>query len=123
MQSEKNTEKEDERVKGTNHAKIKKQWKCDRQIENNRNYEQFSRKYIRNEIETNGEIASTKQRPTTHIACGILVGAGIDQQPRTVRATMPSGTHQRRISTLRVRFAAAHSAAAIAIGHTRREKY
>ena len=39
---------------------------------------------------------------TNHDAHGLLVGAGIDQQPQTVRVTMISGTHQRRVSVLRV---------------------
>ena len=37
----------------------------------------------------------------THVGLGILVGAGIDQQPCTVRAAIPSGAEQRRRSALR----------------------
>ena len=36
----------------------------------------------------------------THIVFDLLVGASIDQQPRTVCATIPSGTNQRRPSDL-----------------------
>jgi hypothetical protein len=39
-------------------------------------------------------------RPTTHMALGFLVGAGFNQQPRTVRVTIPSGKRQRRRSML-----------------------
>ncbi len=51
-----------------------------------------------------------KQQPTTHPVFGLLVGAGINQQPQTVRVTIRSGTHERRISILRVELAAAHTA-------------
>jgi hypothetical protein len=40
------------------------------------------------------------QRTKTHIVSGILVGAGIDQQPHAVYATLLSGAHQRRRSDL-----------------------
>jgi hypothetical protein len=40
------------------------------------------------------------QRTTTHIICDILVGAGIEQQPHTVCATIASGMYQRRVSSL-----------------------
>ena len=36
----------------------------------------------------------------THLVFDILIGAGVDQQPHTVRATKTSGTHQRRPSAL-----------------------
>ena len=42
-------------------------------------------------------------RTTTHIRLGILVGAGIQQQPRAVRMTIHRGQNQRRHSVLRVR--------------------
>ncbi len=50
-----------------------------------------------------------KRRPSkaatdTHIGHGLLVGAGIDQQPRTVRVTIRRGPNQRRASILRVGF-------------------
>jgi hypothetical protein len=51
--------------------------------------------------------ALEKKRLMAHIGFGIFVGAGIDQQPRTVRVTPLSGTHQRRPSVLRVEFASA----------------
>ncbi len=38
----------------------------------------------------------------THIVLGILVGAGIQQQPKTVRVTFRSGQNQRCASALRV---------------------
>jgi hypothetical protein len=41
---------------------------------------------------------------------GLLIGAGIDQQPHAVRVTTRSGPHQRRLSALSVGFAAAHTA-------------
>ncbi len=44
---------------------------------------------------------SAKQRTTTYLVFGLRVGAGINQQPRTDRAIMHSGTHQRRPSVLR----------------------
>jgi hypothetical protein len=56
--------------------------------------------------ETKREGASAKQRPTTHISLGIFIGAGIDQQPHTVRAAFHSGPHQRCRADLRVGFAA-----------------
>jgi hypothetical protein len=37
----------------------------------------------------------------THLVRGILVGAGIQQQPRAVRVTIESGPNQRRVSVLR----------------------
>ncbi len=40
--------------------------------------------------------------PTTHIALGILVGPGIQQQPHAVRAILLSGTNKRRLSELGV---------------------
>ena len=43
--------------------------------------------------------ATTRTR--THIRLGILVGAGIQQQPHAVRATSLSGINQRRVSVLR----------------------
>ena len=42
-----------------------------------------------------------RPRTRTHIVLGLLVGAGIQQQPRTVRVTIASGFNQRRISVLR----------------------
>ncbi len=41
------------------------------------------------------EGATAKQRPTTHPSLGLLVGAGIDQQPHAVRATTRSSPNQR----------------------------
>ena len=38
----------------------------------------------------------------THIVFGLLVGTGIDQQPRTVRVTIRGGIIQRRPSALRI---------------------
>ncbi len=46
--------------------------------------------------------ATTRTR--THLVLGILVGAGIQQQPHAVRATIVSGTNQRRES-VRLRIA------------------
>ncbi len=48
------------------------------------------------------------QRPTlkrirTHLTLGLLVGAGIQQQPHAARVTIASGTNQRRRSELRAR--------------------
>jgi hypothetical protein len=40
-------------------------------------------------------------RTRTHIRLGILVGAGIQQQPRAVRTTNVSGPNQSRPSVLR----------------------
>ncbi len=48
-----------------------------------------------------GEKRKTR-RPTTHITIRLLVGAGFDQQPHTVRVASLSGIHQRRPSELRV---------------------
>ena len=45
-----------------------------------------------------------KLRTRTHIRLGILVGAGIQQQPRAVRVTLLSGPDQRRLFVLRARF-------------------
>ena len=53
----------------------------------------------------------------THIVPGILVGAGIDQQPRTVRATIPRSTHQRLSRIRRIR---TQSAITIARAHKAR---
>ena len=39
----------------------------------------------------------------THILLGILVGAGIQQQPHAVRVSILSGINQRRPSALRTR--------------------
>jgi hypothetical protein len=39
-------------------------------------------------------------KPTTHIDCGLLVGAGIQQQPHAVSATMACSMNQRRPSEL-----------------------
>ncbi len=39
----------------------------------------------------------------THLVLGILVGAGIEQQPRAVRVTLVTGPNQRRVSVLRRR--------------------
>jgi hypothetical protein len=41
------------------------------------------------------EAKAQEPKSTTHIALGILVGAGINQQPHTVRVTILRGTHQR----------------------------
>jgi hypothetical protein len=46
----------------------------------------------------------------THIALEVLVGAGMDQQPHTVRATMIRGNTQRRHSALRVGLTATNKA-------------
>ncbi len=54
--------------------------------------------------------AAGQQRQTTHLVFGLLVGSGIDQQPRTVRVNTVGGTHQRSVSVLRFEFAAAHTA-------------
>ncbi len=61
-----------------------------------------TKKKRQRERKTKREDAATKQRPSPHIVGGILVGAGIDQQPHAFRATTGSGTNQRRVCKLRV---------------------
>jgi hypothetical protein len=76
---------------------------------------------IRN-LETKPEAVS-KQRPTTHIVSGLLVGAGIDQKTHTVRVTQVAGSHKRRKSALRVKFAASHIAQLNKHGGISKKKY
>jgi hypothetical protein len=65
--------------------------------------------------ETNPEGASAIRRLMTHTGLGILVSAGIDQQPHAISVTIPGGIYQRRPSALQVKCTAKkHSAAAIA---------
>ncbi len=49
------------------------------------------------------EIGPHADHTGTHHVLGVLVGAGIQQQPRAVRVTILSGPHQRRPSVLRRR--------------------
>ncbi len=65
--------------------------------------------------ETKHEGTPAEQQPTTHTLRGLLVGAGIDQQPRTVGATILSRKNQRRPADLRVSIAAKNTTA---ITHT-----
>ena len=43
---------------------------------------------------------SSQNRRTTYIIFGILVGAGIQQQPHAVRMSIKGGTNQRGIANL-----------------------
>ncbi len=56
----------------------------------------------------------------TYTGLGLLVGAGIDQQPHAVRVTMPGGPNQRRPSFLRIEFAATAKSGAIATSEKER---
>jgi hypothetical protein len=50
---------------------------------------------------TNTALQQMQQTDLTHPVCGILVGAGIKQQPRAVRVTFLHSQKQRRHSILR----------------------
>jgi hypothetical protein len=69
-------------------------------------------------IKINAKFAPAKQRPTTHIIRGVLIGAGINQQPQTRRVIIFSGTNQRSVSVLQIGFAAAQTA----MGHFKPKK-
>ncbi len=51
-------------------------------------------------ITTNTSNTSQMQFVSTHIVIGLLVGAGIQQEPHTVRATTSGGIHQGRLPAL-----------------------
>ena len=48
-----------------------------------------------------GDISRSKAAAETHLVLGLHVGAGIDEQPRALQVTIPSGTMQHRESVLR----------------------
>jgi hypothetical protein len=55
---------------------------------------------VKIETKIKNKIHSCTKATGTHPIIGILVGAGIQQQPSAVRVTIVSGTNQRRVSVL-----------------------